>query len=131
MTERTNEESFDEVYLNCSSDFESNCSDLKYNTGSEDSEFDITPPKYQKRNIIESDSDDELEEEWNERDITPNLENYLNIPGPIIELGDAPTISEITALFFDSDFFDLVVTQTYLYHYQMKELYKISTKTVS
>ena len=63
-------------------------------------------------------------------DIIPNLQNYLNIPGATIELGDASTISEVTALSFDSGFFYLVVTQTNLYHSQMKELYKISAKTV-
>ena len=63
-------------------------------------------------------------------DIITNLQNYLNIPGATIELGDASTISEVTALSFDSGFFYLVVTQTNLYHSQMKELYKISAKTV-
>ena len=51
--------------------------DLENDTVSEDSESDIRPSKYQKRNIIESDSDDELEEGWNEHNITPNLQNYL------------------------------------------------------
>lgn len=78
-----------DVLSDCPSDFELNCSDLENDTVSEDSESDIRPPKYQKRNITESHGDDESEEEWNERDITPNLENYLNIPGPTIDLGDA------------------------------------------
>ena len=68
MTERTNEESFNELYADvlsdCSSDCESNYGDLENNTVSEDSKSDIMPPKYQKRNKIESDSDDELKEEW-------------------------------------------------------------------
>lgn len=130
-----NEESFNELYADafsdCPSDCESNCGNCENDTVSEDSDCDIRPPKYQKRNIIASDSDDDLEEEWNEHDITPNLQNYLNIPGATIEFGDAPTISEVTALFFDSGFFDLVVTQTNLYHSQMKEVHKISAKTVS
>lgn len=88
MTERTNEESFSEVYADalsdCPSDCESNSGNLENDTVSEDSESDIRPPKSQKRNIIVSDSDDELEEEWNEHDITPNLPNYLNIPGATI-----------------------------------------------
>lgn len=67
-----------DVLSDCPSDFELNCSDLENDTVSEDGESDIRPPKYQERNIIESHSDDE---KWNERDITPNLENYLNIPG--------------------------------------------------
>lgn len=116
MTERNNEESFNELYADtlsdCPSDCESNCGNLQNDTVSEDSEFDIRPPKYRRKNVIESDSDDELEEEWNEHDITPNFHNYLNIPGATIELGDAPTISEVTALFFDSGFFEMAVTQT-------------------
>ncbi|KAI4474804.1 hypothetical protein M0802_015435, partial [Mischocyttarus mexicanus] len=75
-----------------------------------ESESDIRPPKSRKRNIIVSDSDDELEEEWNKHDMTPNLPNYLNIPSATIEL---------------------VVTQTNLYYSQMKALHKISTKTES
>lgn len=134
MTERTNEEPFTEVYANalsdCPSDCESNSGNFKNDTVSEDSESDIRPPKSQKRNIIVSDSDDELEEEWNEHDITPNLPNYLNIPGATIEFGDVPTISEVTDLFFDKTFFDLVVTQTNMYHSQMKALHKTSAKTV-
>lgn len=132
MTER-NEESFNELYpdslSDCRSDCESNCGNCENDTVSEDSDSDIRPPKYQKRNIIASDNDD-LEEEWNEHDITPNLQNYLNISGATIELDDAPTIRKVTALLFDSGFFDLVVTQTNLYHSQMKELHKISAKTV-
>ncbi|KAL6420058.1 hypothetical protein ACFW04_011915 [Cataglyphis niger] len=134
MTERTNEKPFTEVYADalsdCPSDCESNSGNFKNDTVSEDSESDIRPPKSRKRNIILSDSDNELEEEWNEHDITPNLPNYLNIPGATIEFGDAPTISEVTDLFFDKTFFDLVVTQTNLYHSQMKALHKISAKTV-
>ena len=57
MTERTNEESFNELYADvlsdCSSDCESNYGDLENNTVSEDSKSDIMPPKYQKRNKIE------------------------------------------------------------------------------
>ncbi|KAI4475982.1 hypothetical protein M0804_013967 [Polistes exclamans] len=134
MTERTNEEPFTKVYADalsdCLSDCESDSSNFENNTISEDSESDIKPQKSRKRNIIVSDSDDELKEEWNEHDITLNLPNYLNIPSAIIKLGDAPTISEVTDLFFDKTFFDLVVTQTNLYHSQMKALHKISAKMV-
>ncbi|KAI4487115.1 hypothetical protein M0802_012029 [Mischocyttarus mexicanus] len=70
----------------------------------EESESDIRPPKSRRRNIIVSDSDDELEEEWNEHDMTPNLPNYLNIPSAAIELGEAQTISEITDLFLTRHF---------------------------
>ena len=55
------------IYL---SDCESNCGVLKKTVN-------LMSPKYQKSNIIESDSDDEFEEEWNEHDVTPNLQNYL------------------------------------------------------
>ncbi|XP_046828835.1 piggyBac transposable element-derived protein 4-like [Vespa crabro] len=82
---------------------ESNCGKLENDTVSEDSDSNIRPPKYKNKNIIESDSDEELEEEWNEHDITPKQQNYLNIP---------------------------VVTQTNLYHSQMKGLHKTSAKTV-
>lgn len=57
------------IYL---SDCKSNC-DLIYLKKT----VNLMSPKYQKSNIIESDSDDELEEEWNEHDVTPNLQNYL------------------------------------------------------
>ena len=50
MTEHTNEESFNELYAHVLSDFpinyESNCGDLENDTVSEDSKFDISPPKY-------------------------------------------------------------------------------------
>ncbi|KAI4473399.1 hypothetical protein M0802_016134, partial [Mischocyttarus mexicanus] len=112
-------------------DCESNFGNLENDTVSEESESGIRPPKFRKRNIIVSDSDNELEEEWNEHDMTPNLPNYLNIPGATIELGDALTISEVADLFFDKTFFDWVVTQTNLYYFQMKPLHKISTKTAT
>ncbi|KAI4474368.1 hypothetical protein M0804_014894, partial [Polistes exclamans] len=80
----------------CPSDCESNSGNFENDTVSEDSESNIRPPNFQKKDSIVSDSNDELEEEWNEHDITPNLLiNYLNIPGANIELGDAPTISEL------------------------------------
>ena len=72
----TNEEPYTEIYADalsdCPSDCESNSGNFENDTVSEDSESDIRPPKSRKRNIIVSDSDDELEEEWNEHDITPN-----------------------------------------------------------
>ncbi|XP_072760300.1 uncharacterized protein [Anoplolepis gracilipes] len=135
MTERNGEESFNELYADvlydCPSDFEINCSDLENDTLSEDSyESDIRPPKRQKRNVIESDSDNDLEEEWNENDIIPTLKDYLSIPGVTVEHSDAPSISEVTALLFDSGFFYLVATQTNLYHSEMKVLHKNSAKTL-
>ncbi|KAI4476042.1 hypothetical protein M0802_014947 [Mischocyttarus mexicanus] len=133
MTEGPTEEFFSEVYTDvfsdCPSDCESNSGKLKQDNVSEDSESDIRPPKSRRKNVILLDSNDELEEEWNEHDITPNLSNYLNIPGATIKLGDAPTISEVTNLFFDHTFFDLLVTQTNLYHAQTKTYHKISAKT--
>ncbi|KAI4475508.1 hypothetical protein M0802_015128 [Mischocyttarus mexicanus] len=70
-----------EYLPHCPSDCESNSGNLENDTASEESESDIRPPKSRKKNIIVSDSDDELEEEWNEHDMTPNFPNYLNIPG--------------------------------------------------
>ena len=58
------------------------------------------------------------------------MEDYSNISGVTVELSDTASISEITDLFFDNDFFHLVVSQTNLYHFQMKELHKNSAKTL-
>ncbi|XP_014483588.1 PREDICTED: piggyBac transposable element-derived protein 2-like [Dinoponera quadriceps] len=135
MMERNGEKSFNELYADalsdCPSDFEINCSDSENDALSEDSdESDIKPLNRQNRNVIVSDSDNDLEEEWNGNNITPTLEDYLNIPGVTTELGDAPSFSEVTALLFDNGFFYLVVTQTNLYHSQMKELHKSPAKTI-
>lgn len=136
MADHDSEEFFNELYgddfSDCPSDLEINCSDSEYDSLSEDSyESEIRPPKRQKINVLESDSESDFEDEWIESDITPILKDYSNISGVSVELSDTPSISEVTDLLFDNDFFNLLVIQTNLYHCQMKELYKNSAKTLS
>lgn len=54
------------------------------------------------------------------------MENYSNISGATTQLSDPQNIREVTDLLFDDDFFDLVVSQTNLYHHQMQQSYNDS-----
>ncbi|GBL97491.1 hypothetical protein AVEN_34277-1, partial [Araneus ventricosus] len=118
------EELFSELYADvlsdCPSDFEFSDSD------SDDS--DIRPSKRQRR--ILSDSEADSDEEWNDIDIVPSLEDYSrNSRVPNFEC-DPPSIVDVIDSFFDDEFFNLVVSQTNLYHTQMKDLHKNSAKTL-
>ncbi|GBN54616.1 hypothetical protein AVEN_147234-1, partial [Araneus ventricosus] len=116
MSEELFSELYADVLSDCPSDFEFSDSD------SDDS--DIRPSKRQRR--ILSDSD----EEWNDIDIVPSLEDYSrNSRVPNFEC-DPPSIVDVIDSFFDDEFFNLIVSQTNLYHTQMKDLHKNSAKTL-
>ncbi|KAF8773055.1 hypothetical protein HNY73_015750 [Argiope bruennichi] len=104
----------------CPSDFEFSDSD------SDDS--DIRPSKRQRR--ILSDSEADSDEEWNDIESVPSLEDYSrNSRVPNFEC-DPLSIVDVIDSFFDEEFFNLVVSQTNLYHTQMKDLHKNSAKTL-
>ncbi|GBN37185.1 hypothetical protein AVEN_263414-1, partial [Araneus ventricosus] len=119
MSEELFSELYADVLSDCPSDFEFSDSD------SDDS--DIRPSKRQRR--ILSDSEADSDEEWNDIDIVPSLEDYSrNSRVPNFEC-DPPSIVDVIDSFFD-EFFNLVVSQTNLYHTQMKDLHKNSAKTL-
>lgn len=135
MSDRDDEEVLKELYADalsdCPSDLEEYCSDLENDSLSEDSdESVIQPPRRQKRLIIESDSESDSEEEWTENDITPTLEDYSKISGLTVALSDPQSISEVTDLVFDNNFFELVASQTNLYHSQVEHFHKKAAKTL-
>lgn len=77
---------------------------------SEDSwDSDIRPSECQKRNVIESDSEKDFENEWIENDITHMLNDCWNIPGVIDEISDVPNIRDVIDLIFYNEFFYLVI----------------------
>ncbi|XP_055929755.1 piggyBac transposable element-derived protein 1-like [Argiope bruennichi] len=120
MSEELFSELYADVLSDCPSDFEFSDSD------SDDS--DIRPSKRQRR--ILSDSEADSDEEWNDIDIVPSLEDYSrNSRVPNFEC-DPPSIVDVIDSFFDEEFFNLVVSQTNLYHTQMKDLHKNSAKTL-
>ncbi|GBN74287.1 hypothetical protein AVEN_35322-1 [Araneus ventricosus] len=120
MSEELFSELYADVLSDCPSDFEFSDSD------SDDS--DIRPSKRQRR--ILSDSEADSDEEWNDIDIVPSLEDYSrNSRVPNFEC-DPPSIVDVIDSFFDDEFFNLVVSQTNLYHTQMKDLHKNSAKTL-
>ncbi|XP_055951474.1 piggyBac transposable element-derived protein 2-like [Argiope bruennichi] len=120
MSEELFSELYADVLSDCPSDFEFSDSD------SDDS--DIRPSKRQRR--ILSDSEADSDEEWNYIDIVPSLEDYSrNSRVPNFEC-DPPSIVDVIDSFFDEEFFNLVVSQTNLYHTQMKDLHKNSAKTL-
>ncbi|XP_055944310.1 piggyBac transposable element-derived protein 2-like [Argiope bruennichi] len=120
MSEELFSELYADVLSDCPSDFEFSDSD------SDDS--DIRPSKRQRR--ILSDSEADSDEEWNDIDIVPSLEDYSrNSRVPNFEC-DPPNIVDVIDSFFDEEFFNSVVSQTNLYHTQMKDLHKNSAKTL-
>ncbi|GBO18249.1 hypothetical protein AVEN_53677-1 [Araneus ventricosus] len=118
------EERFSELYADVLSD----CPSDSEFSDSDSDDSDIRPSKRQRR--ILSDSEADSDEEWNDIDIVPSLEDYSrNSKVPNFEC-DPPSIVDVIDSFFDEEFFNLVVSQTNLYHTQMKDLYKNSAKTL-
>ncbi|GBN06184.1 PiggyBac transposable element-derived protein 4 [Araneus ventricosus] len=118
------EERFSELYADVLSDCPS---DVEFSDSDSD-DSDIRPSKRQRR--ILSDSEADSDEEWNDIDIVPSLEDYSrNSRVPNFEC-DPPSIVDVIDSFFDEEFFNLVVSQTNLYHTQMKDLHKNSAKTL-
>ena len=137
MTHREilSEEFFGEFYADTFSD----CPRDIYTSVSEySSDSDNVTKKNQKTLVIDSDTGNENEthsagecsfastEEWIEDNISQKSEDFTGVPGA----NNPQSVSEITELIFGNNFFELVPSQTNLYHQQNKKSYKNYDKTL-
>ena len=90
--------------------------------------------KIQKASVIDSDTENETPSagecacastaQWTEDNISIQLKDSTGVSGVTIECNNPQSISEITELIFGNDFFELVASQTNLYHQQNEKPYK-------
>ena len=69
-------------------------------------------------------------EDWIESNILRNLKNFTKVPGVTIEYNNPQSVSEVSKLIFGNDFFNLLTSQTNLYHQQTEKSYKNYDKTL-
>ena len=125
-----------DTFSDCPSDIHTSVSEddsfSEYSSDSDD--VNIRPTKRQKTLVIDFDMASENEthsagecsfastEEWIEDNISWKLEDLTGVSGVTTECNNPQSVSEITELIFSNDFFELVASQTNLYHQQNKKI---------
>ena len=69
-------------------------------------------------------------EDWIKSNILRNLENFTKVPGVTIQCNNPQSVSEVSKLIFGNHFFNLLISQTNLYHQQIEKSYKNYAKTL-